>query len=44
MILQLELLCDLLISTCAAVEGQLGGRVELLDQELGEGNSLICVQ
>lgn len=30
--------------TCAAVEGQLGGGVELLDEELGQGNSLICVQ
>lgn len=34
----------LMIDTCAAVEGQLGGGVELLDEELGQGNSLICVQ
>lgn len=34
----------LVIGTCAAVEGQLGGGVELLDEELGQGNSLICVQ
>lgn len=30
--------------TCAAVEGQLGGGVELLDEELREGNPLVRVE
>lgn len=34
---------QLAVCTCAAVEGQPGGCVELLDEELGEGNSFICV-
>ena len=32
------------VSTCAAVEGQPGGGVELLDEELRERNFLVCVQ
>ena len=34
----------LLLFTGAAVEGQLGGGPELLDEELGEGDALIGVQ
>lgn len=30
--------------TCAAVKGQLGGGVELLDEELREGNPLVRVE
>ena len=29
--------------TCAAVEGQLRGGVEFLDEELGEGDPLVCL-
>lgn len=38
------LLCVVNYCTCAAVESQLGGGVEFLDQELGQRYSVVCVQ
>lgn len=32
------------ILTCAAVESQLGGGVKFLDEELGQGYPVVCVQ
>ena len=34
----------LCLFTCAAVEGQLRGGPELLDEELGEGDAVVGVQ
>ena len=36
-------LSALSVDTCAAVKGQSCGGMELLDQKLGERNSLVCV-
>lgn len=35
---------DVCVCTCAAVESQSGGGVKLLDQELRQGDPVICAQ
>lgn len=37
-------MCVVDYSTCAAVESQLGSGVKLLDEELGQGYSVVSVQ